>query len=70
MEHEAAPVGGDKNTGPEQMALHSLSAFIALVLVSLRFYVRARIVKKIWWDDFFLLLGMVRNLIKCSAGLH
>lgn len=39
------------------------SLSIAFVFVSLRVYVRARIVKKLWWDDFFLLLGLVRTPI-------
>lgn len=33
---------------------------IPIVLVSLRFCVRARMVKKICWDDFFLLFWLVR----------
>lgn len=68
MKRQVAPPGGDRNTGPEQEAVSGLFMSISIVLVILRFYVRTRIVKKLWWDDFFLMLGMVRTLIKyCNA---
>lgn len=60
MEHTVAPPEVDQNTGPVQEAVAGLSTSVALILVILRFYVRARMVKPLWWDDFFLLLGMVR----------
>lgn len=59
MERRAIPPGEEKNSDPGQQARSVLCQIIAFVLVSLRFYVRARMVKKLWWDDFFLLLGMV-----------
>lgn len=55
MEHREVPPGGDKNTGPGIEALYALFLSIGFVLVSLRFYVRAQIVRKLWWDDFLLL---------------
>lgn len=55
-----------KNNGPGQEAVAGLSISIAFIMVSLRFYVRIRL-KKLWWDDFFLLLGMVRTLTKHGA---
>lgn len=58
MEYQGPPPGGDKNTGSVQEAVGGLFLSTAFVLVSLRFYVRARMVK-LWWDDFFLLLGLV-----------
>lgn len=57
----APPSRGDMNVGPEQTAIYGLFLSIAVVLVSLRIYVRARMVKKLGWDDFFLLLGIVRS---------
>lgn len=59
MEHQVVPPGGDKNIGTEHKTINGLFLSIAFVLVTLRFYVRARMVKKLWWDDFFLLLGLV-----------
>lgn len=59
METQVAPP--DENAGPEIEAVYALFLSIAFVLVILRFYVRARMVKKLWWDDFFLLLGLVTS---------
>lgn len=64
MEHQPIPPGGDQNTGPAQEAIFFLFFSIAFILVNLRFYVRAQMVKKLWWDDFFLLLGMVRIFLE------
>lgn len=61
------PPGGDKSTGPEYEAVYALFMSIAFVLVNLRFYVRTRMVSKLWWDDFFLLLGMVRTQLESST---
>lgn len=65
MENQAAHPGGGKNTSPEFEAVYGLFLSIACVLVSLRCYVRALVVralvvKKLWWKDFSLLLGLVR----------
>ena len=57
----------DKTTGPVQEAVSGLFLSIACVLVSLRLYVRARMIKKLWWDDCFLLLGLVRTLTICAC---
>lgn len=65
MESEVVPPEGD-NTGPTQEAINGLFLSIACVLVSLRFYIRARIVKKLWWDDFFLLLGLLRTPVNIA----
>lgn len=59
MEHQVAPPGGDTSKGPELKLVYSLVLSIAISLVSLRLYVRACMVKKLWWDDFCLLLGLV-----------
>lgn len=59
MERQVIPPGGDKSTGPELEAVIGLFTSIAFIFVNLRLYVRARIVKKLWWDDFFLVLGLV-----------
>lgn len=61
MEKHVVPSGYDKNAGREVEAVCALFLSIALVLVTLRFYVRAKMVQKLWWDDFFLLLGIVRT---------
>lgn len=60
MESQDVPPGGDKTTGPVYVAVSGLFLSIACVLVGLRLYVRAQMVRKLWWDDFFHLLGVVR----------
>ncbi|MCJ1423453.1 hypothetical protein MMC29_001336 [Sticta canariensis] len=62
MERQVIPPGGDNSTGPELEAVIGLFMSIAFILVNLRLYVRARILKKLWWDDFFLLLGMLFSI--------
>lgn len=61
MDSQVVSPGDDKTTGPVQEAVSGLFLSVACVLVGLRFYVRARIMKKLWWDDFVLLLGLVRT---------
>lgn len=61
MEHQVVPRGDDENAGLEIEAFSALSLSIAFVLVSLRLHVPARMVKKLWWDDWFFLLGIVRT---------
>ena len=69
MDSQVVSPRDDKTTGPVQEAVSGLFLSISCVLVSLRFYVRARMMKKLWWDDFFLLLGLVRTswLLRCSG---
>lgn len=67
MEYQFVPPGGDKNNGPTREAVYGLFLSIAFVVVGLRFYVRAWMLKILWWDDFFLLVGLVRrNIIVCT----
>lgn len=70
MASQVVPSGGDENTGPVQEAVRGLFLSIACVLVILRLYVRARMVKKLWWDDFFLLLGLVRVTQSYCVAVH
>lgn len=69
MENQVGPPPeGDKNTGTQREVVYGLFLSIAIILVTLRFYVRARMVKNLWWDDIFLLLGIVKTLAKyCTA---
>lgn len=69
MKNHVIPAGGDKNNGPEREIVYGLFLCIAIVVVSLRFYVRARMVKILWWDDFCLLLGTVRTLIEDNIAV-
>ena len=41
-------------------AILGTSVGVATILVALRLYVRARIVRALGWDDLFIVLGLVR----------
>ena len=55
------PLGGDRDKSPALVAVSAISLGVALVLVALRLYVRVTIIRKVWWDEFFIILGLVRN---------
>lgn len=67
MERSIVPSGGDTNAGRELEVLNGLFVSIATILVILRFYVRAYMVKRLWWDDLLLLLGIVSSFVEYSA---
>ena len=70
MEHRVIPRGADRNADSEQLAVSAVFLSIAFILVNLRFYVRARMTKNLWWDDFFLLSGMVRTFMEICTAVH
>jgi hypothetical protein len=53
-------LGGDPNRAPTLIAVSVISLGIALLLVALRLYVRVKIIRKVWWDELFIVLGLVR----------
>ena len=54
------PSGGDQNKAPAKIVIQSVFGAIVLVFVCVRIYVRANIVRKLWWDDLFISLGTVQ----------
>lgn len=50
---------GDHNRALALMVPTGITFIAALVLVSLRLYVRIKVVRKLGKDDLFILLGMV-----------
>ena len=56
------PPGGDRDRGLDLVAVYAVSLAIASILVALRIYVRVTIIRKVWWDEFFIVLGLVRDL--------
>ena len=50
----------DQNKGPALVTVVVVTSAIAIVLTILRIYVRAKIVRKLEWDDLLIVLGMVR----------
>lgn len=49
----------DENRGSGFLACSAVITVAALTTVTLRFYVRARIVHAVGWDDWIILLAMV-----------
>ena len=70
MEHRVVPPEADKPIGSGLFIVSVVILSIGFILVNLRFYVRARMTKNLWWDDFFILLGMVRNSIEICTAIY
>ena len=51
----------DVNRGPEILAICGTLVGIALAMVILRIWVRAVMIKHMGWDDYIMILGMVRT---------
>lgn len=70
LKYQIVPLERDKKTGPEEEAVFGVFFSIAFILVNIRFYVRARMVNELWWDDFFLLLGLVKTPKEYCTTMH
>lgn len=55
----APPPDGDVNKGPIVLSITYSTTAIALFVVSMRMWVRIRIVKSVGWDDYTILLAAV-----------
>ena len=53
------PIDGDVNRGGSVIALQAVTISVAVILIALRLYVRARIFRALAWDDFFIVLALV-----------
>ena len=51
----------DESRGTEIVVIAWVFTGIAIAIVALRFFVKARISKELGWDDFFILLSIVCN---------
>ena len=59
------PIGGNINRGPQLLAVLWSETSIALAVVCLRVFARAKYVKKFWWDDWLMFFTMVsKNRIR------
>lgn len=50
------------NRGPELATAAWVETAVAAIFVFLRLYTRLRYVKKLWWDDWFMVLTLVSRL--------
>lgn len=53
----------DENRGSGFLACSTVITVAALITVTLRFYVRAGIVHAVGWDDWMILLAMVKIIL-------
>ena len=53
------PPDGDRDQAAAIMVPQTIVGAIAFTFFGTRLYVRARIVRKLWWDDVLISLGMV-----------
>ena len=59
MEPLPIPPDGDVNRGYVVLVPTGITTIIGIILTGVRIYVRSSIVKKLDWDDFWQVLGMV-----------
>lgn len=65
------PPNGDSNRWSAALIPEITAFSIAVVLLSLRMYVRINIIRKFWWDDVFILIAVVIGATKfCILGLE
>lgn len=56
----APPPGGDQNRGISLLEVGWIECFLAIIIVGLRLYTRVKYTRKLWWDDWVMLLTLVR----------
>jgi hypothetical protein len=56
------PLPPDSDRGPTYLAVLVVGLTLSIVFIALRIYVRARMVKNLWWDDWFMLISFVSVL--------
>lgn len=54
------PAGGDQNLGPTINAVNWLFTSLAALAVGARLYGRAKLTHNIGWDDFWIVIAIVR----------
>ena len=62
MDPTGPPAEGDVNLGLGIIASVAVTTTACIFTVVLRFWVRGRLVKAIGWDDWTILLALVRSL--------
>ena len=61
------PPDGDRDSGPVLIWLQTVLVATALILVLLRLYVRATVVRNMSLDDLFIVLGLVHISVHAAA---
>lgn len=55
--------GHRQNRGAGLVAVYATTLAVAAIMVAVRLYVRKFILKKLWWDDLFVVIGLVGQSI-------
>ena len=53
------PEGGDQNQTQALVGMTIAMLSLSIIMVVLRFIVRAFVIKSVWWDDWAMLLALV-----------
>lgn len=53
------PLDEDVNIGDQLTAVVIVTFSLAAIAVTARMYARARLVRKVWWDDWTILFAVV-----------
>ena len=53
---------GDQNKGNALLGVAVATVIVALIAVTLRIFVRARIVRSLGWDDWIIVFAIVSSL--------
>ena len=62
-----APLSGDEDRAPTLNAVSWTLAVLSLGVCSARVFSRLRLTRNIWWDDWFVLITLVRSIF---TGIH
>ena len=62
MDSVPVPPDGDRNFGPNILAMTWVECSIALLLVVFRYYTRQKVIKNVGWDDYMIFGTMVQSL--------
>ena len=56
----ASPPGVTQNRGSTVIIVFTVSFSTAILVLAARLYTRARVLKSLWLDDLFVVIGVVR----------
>ena len=62
------PSGGDQNLGPALIGVAVGSFVPAFIVVCLRLWIRAKVIRAVGWDDWIIVLAIVNPLSISALG--
>ena len=70
MNHNPSPQGGDVDRSAALLGTSWALAALAMTFVAARVYCRTCITRKIWWDDWAIVITMVSSRIPCASRIE